>query len=96
MCLFLCCPYSREEIPWEKLPHYVRFNRSAEGNLRVGDVAPNPLVHLVGDPLGAPLRCLSECLRLSLAPYSQDEAAMGVQVEIPRPKHTVLICGSVT
>lgn len=29
--------YSREELPFEKLPHYVRFNRSEMGCLRVGD-----------------------------------------------------------
>lgn len=39
--------YSREEIPFDMLPHYVRFNRSSQGHLHVGDVAPNvPLCYL--------------------------------------------------
>ena len=31
--------YSREELPWQSLPHYVRFNRSSQGSLREGDEA---------------------------------------------------------
>jgi len=39
--------YSREELPWEQLPHYVRFNRSEQGSLREGDEAPDvPLVFI--------------------------------------------------
>ena len=33
--------YSREQISWEELPHYIRFNRSTQGKLRCGDIAPN-------------------------------------------------------
>ena len=29
--------YSREELPLEKLPFYIRYNRSSRGALRVGD-----------------------------------------------------------
>jgi hypothetical protein len=42
--------YPREEISFESLPHYVRFNRCWEGRLKVGDEAPNvPLFHLRGE-----------------------------------------------
>ena len=37
--------YSREELPLEQLPHYVRFNRSARGDLRVGSAVPDVPLH---------------------------------------------------
>jgi hypothetical protein len=33
--------YKREELPFESLPHYVRFNRSRKGSLSVGAEVPN-------------------------------------------------------
>jgi hypothetical protein len=40
--------YSREEIPFESMPHYVRFNRSSAGILKVGDEAPNVALSYLG------------------------------------------------
>ena len=47
--------YPREEIPLASMPHYVRFNRSSAGVLKIGDDAPNvPLSYLgrVTIPIG--------------------------------------------
>lgn len=40
--------YSREEIPLESMPHYVRFNRSSAGVLKIGDDAPNVALSYLG------------------------------------------------
>lgn len=46
--------YSRQDLPFEKLPHYVRFNRSAAGHLREGDPAPDVPLALLSATLSSP------------------------------------------
>mmetsp|Transcript_18461 Transcript_18461/g.26593 ORF Transcript_18461/g.26593 Transcript_18461/m.26593 type:complete len:132 (+) Transcript_18461:666-1061(+) len=49
--------YSREELPLEQLPHYVRFNRSSRGDLRVGSAVPDVPLHWcssAANPLAGP------------------------------------------
>ena len=41
--------YTREELSFDKLPHYVRFNRSRKGHLSVGSSVPNVPLCFVGE-----------------------------------------------
>lgn len=43
--------YSRDELPFEALPHYVRYNRSAKGELSVGSAVPDVPLYFVGEQL---------------------------------------------
>lgn len=47
--------YSREELPMELLPHYVRYNRSCRGFLTLGSAMPDLPLHLLRSPLDSPL-----------------------------------------
>ncbi len=42
--------YSREEIPFDELPHHIRYNRSAEGKLSVGMAVPDMSLAFVRGP----------------------------------------------
>lgn len=43
--------YTREELAFDKLPHYVRFNRSTRGHLSVGSSVPNVPLCFVGQSM---------------------------------------------
>ena len=43
--------YTREELSFESLPHYVRFNRSRMGDLSVGKSVPNVPLCFVGQTI---------------------------------------------
>jgi hypothetical protein len=45
--------YSREELPMQQLPHYVRFNRSARGHLVEGSAVPDVPLHCYNSPFSS-------------------------------------------
>lgn len=87
--------YSLEDIPHEKLPHYMRFNRSSPGTLTVGDPAPDmtmllPTGHTTPQPSLAEVK-LSDYIKLL---QLRSELPIGDSLSRERP--LVIAAGSYT